>query len=58
MTIHKFVSVQFYPAYSAGGKSSCGRYVALDEDGQVFVWAMDGRVWSHLADDATEDDQS
>lgn len=42
MTLPKFVSVMFYPAYSTNAVSGCGRYVALGEDGRVYVWVMSG----------------
>jgi hypothetical protein len=57
MSFHRFVSVQFYPAYEVGSMSASGRYVALDEDGQVYVWAMDvgsPKKWIRLADPKDE----
>jgi len=58
MTFHRFVSVQFYPAYEVGSVFAAGRYVALDEDGQVYVWSMDAgspMKWHHLADPMDEE---
>ena len=51
MPLPKFVSVQFYPGYAYGNFSAAGRYVALGEDGRVYVFTMDGaQSWSLLGD--------
>lgn len=40
-TIPRFVSVQFYPAYETSHARACGRYIALGEDGRVYVSIAD-----------------
>lgn len=42
MKLPKFVDVKFYPGYSYGDPeiSAPGRYVALGEDGKVYVFMM------------------
>jgi photosystem II stability/assembly factor-like uncharacterized protein len=38
----RFISVAFYPAYNTGSVSGSGRYVALGDDGRVYVATMSG----------------
>jgi len=57
MTIPKFVSVSFYPAYEVGDIFACGRYVALGEDGRVYVLLMKdgGARWLLLGEPSYAD---
>lgn len=53
MKLPKFVDVKFYPGYSYGNpeRSAAGRYVALGEDGKVYVFPMDaGGKWEVLGE--------
>lgn len=55
MKLPKFTDVEFYPGYSYGNpeRSGSGRYVALGEDGKVYVFVMDGefRGWEVIGED-------
>ena len=49
MKLPKFISVTFYPAYETPSVAAPGRYVALGEDGKVYVVLMDGQdTWQLL----------
>lgn len=53
MELPKFIDVEFYPGYSYGNPESSapGRYVALGEDGKVYVFVMDSiRKWIILGE--------